>query len=118
MEDLVSAAVFITALTALFVFVVLTLKPFMPAKVVEAPVAPSDDAPTRRVYVYNASGRLYAVEYAGSDVEGLQKSRGSARLPRGGFRGVSRRLPLCEVYTRGGEAWGRPLHRPLVPAAV
>jgi len=99
MEDLVSAAVFITALTALFVFVALVLKPFMPAKVVEAPVAPSDDAPTRRVYVYNASGRLYAVEYAGSDVEAFRKAAGVPgslaavfEVYPGGYR--------CQRYTR------------------
>jgi len=76
MEDLVSALVFATALSALFVFVALALKPFMPAKVVEAPIAPSDDAPTRRIYIYDASGRLYAVEYAGNDVEAFRRAVG------------------------------------------
>ncbi len=73
MEDFVAAVVFVTALAALFVMAVATLKPFLPSKIVEAPIAPSKDAPTRHIYVYNDTGRLYAVEYAGSDPEAFRR---------------------------------------------
>ncbi|MFZ8808400.1 MAG: hypothetical protein ACO2PN_09885 [Pyrobaculum sp.] len=76
MEDFVAAAVFVTALAALFVMAVATLKPFLPSKIVEVPAAPSGDVPTIRVYVYNHTGRLYAVEYAGSDVEAFRRAVG------------------------------------------
>ena len=76
MEDLIAAAVFITALTALFVLAVLTVKPFLPSKTVEVPAAPGRDAPTIRVYVYNDSGRLYAVEYAGGGAEAFRRAVG------------------------------------------
>jgi hypothetical protein len=62
-EDFIAAAVFVTALAALFVMAVAALKPFLPSKIVEVPAAPGKDAPTVRVYVYNDAGRLYAVEY-------------------------------------------------------
>jgi len=75
-EDFVAAAVFVTALAALFVMAVATLKPFLPSKIVEAPAAPSSDAPTIRVYVYNHTGRLYAVKYAGSDPEAFRRALG------------------------------------------
>jgi hypothetical protein len=75
-EDFVAAAVFVTALAALFVMAVATLKPFLPSKLVEVPAAPARDAPTIRVYVYNDTGRLYAVEYAGSDVEAFRRTVG------------------------------------------
>jgi len=75
-EDFVSAAVFATALAALFVMVAATLKPFLPSKTVEVPAAPSKDAPTVKVYVYSHMGRLYAVEYAGSDVEAFRWAAG------------------------------------------
>jgi len=65
-EDFIAATVFVTALAALFVMTVATLKPFLPSKVIEVPAAPSGDIPTIRVYVYNHTGRLYAVEYAGA----------------------------------------------------
>ena len=73
MEDFIAASVFITALAALFVMAGITLKPFLPSKIVEAPIAPGRDAPTVRVYVYNDTGGLYAVEYAGSDVEAFRR---------------------------------------------
>jgi hypothetical protein len=73
-EDFIAAAVFITALAALFVMAVATLKPFLPSKIVEVPAAPARDAPTIRVYVYNNTGRLYAVEYAGSDPEAFRRA--------------------------------------------
>jgi hypothetical protein len=75
-EDFVAAAVFATALAALFVMAGATLKPFLPSKIVEAPIAPSKDAPTIKVYVYNHTGRLYAVEYAGSDPEAFRRALG------------------------------------------
>jgi len=73
-EDFIAAAVFVTALAALFVMTVATLKPFLPSKTVEVPAAPSSDVPTIRVYVYNHTGRLYAVEYAGSDPEAFRRA--------------------------------------------
>jgi hypothetical protein len=76
MEDFIAAAVFATALAALFVMAVATLKPFLPSKIVEVPAAPSKDAPTIKVYVYNHTGRLYAVKYAGSDVETFRRAVG------------------------------------------
>jgi hypothetical protein len=75
-EDFVAAAVFATALAALFVMAGVTLKPFLPSKIVEAPIAPSKDAPTIKVYVYNDTGRLYVVEYAGSDPEAFRRAIG------------------------------------------
>jgi hypothetical protein len=75
-EDFVSAAVFATALAALFVMAGAAFKPFLPSKLVEVPAAPSKDAPTVKVYVYNHTGRLYAVEYAGSDVEAFRRAAG------------------------------------------
>jgi hypothetical protein len=75
-EDFIAATVFVTALAALFIMAGVTLKPFLPSKIVEAPIAPSKDAPTIRVYVYNHTGRLYAVEYAGSDVEAFRRALG------------------------------------------
>ncbi len=76
MEDFIAAAVFVTALAALFVMAVATLKPFLPSKIVEVPAAPGKDAPTIRIYVYNDTGRLYAVEYAGSDPEAFRSVLG------------------------------------------
>jgi hypothetical protein len=75
-EDFVSTAVFATALAALFVMAGVTLKPFLPSKTVEAPIAPSKDAPTIKVYVYNHTGRLYAVEYAGDNPEAFRRAIG------------------------------------------
>jgi hypothetical protein len=76
MEDFVSAAVFVTAVAALFVMAGVTLKPFLPSKIVEAPIAPSKDAPAVRIYVYNDAGHLYAVEYVGNDVEAFRMVAG------------------------------------------
>ena len=76
MEDFIAATVFVTALAALFVMAVATLKPFLPSKIVEAPAAPGKDVPTIRVYVYNDTNRLYAVEYAGSDPEAFRRALG------------------------------------------
>jgi len=75
-EDFIAAAVFATALAALFVMAVATLKPFLPSKIIEVPAAPGKDAPTIKVYVYNHTGRLYAVEYAGSDPETFRRALG------------------------------------------
>jgi hypothetical protein len=75
-EDFIAATVFVTALAALFVMVGVTLKPFLPSKIVEAPIAPSKDAPTIKVYVYNHTGRLYAVKYAGNDPETFRRAVG------------------------------------------
>jgi len=75
-EDFIAAAVFVTALAALFVMAGITLKPFLPSKIVEAPIAPSKDAPTIKVYVYNHTGRLYAVEYAGDNPEAFRRAVG------------------------------------------
>jgi len=75
-EDFIAATVFVTALAALFVMAVATLKPFLPSKIVEVPAAPGKDAPTVKVYVYNDAGRLYAVEYAGSDPEAFRRALG------------------------------------------
>jgi hypothetical protein len=75
-EDFVAATVFVTALAALFIMAGVTLKPFLPSKIVEAPIAPSKDAPTIKVYVYNDAGRLYAVEYAGNDPEAFRRALG------------------------------------------
>jgi len=98
-EDFVSTAVFVTALAALFVMTVAALKPFLPSKIVEAPIAPSKDAPTRHIYVYNATGRLYAVEYAGSDPEAFRRA---VRVP-GDLVAVFTVYPggySCTRYTR------------------
>ncbi|MEM4652241.1 MAG: hypothetical protein QW086_10545 [Pyrobaculum sp.] len=76
MEDFIASVVFITALAALFIMAIATLKPFLPSKIVEAPIAPGRDAPTVRIYVYNDTGRLYAVEYAGSDPEAFRRAVG------------------------------------------
>jgi uncharacterized protein (DUF58 family) len=76
MEDLIAAAVFITALAALFVMAMVTIKPFLPSKVVEVPAAPGKDAPTIKVYVYNHTGRFYAVEYAGDNPEAFRRALG------------------------------------------
>jgi len=75
-EDFIAASVFVTALAALFIMAVATLKPFLPSKIVEVSAAPGKDAPTIRIYVYNDTGRLYAVEYAGSDVEAFRRAVG------------------------------------------
>jgi len=75
-EDFIAAAVFVTALAALFVMAVATLKPFLPSKIVEVPAAPSKDAPTIKIYIYNDTGRLYAVEYAGNDPEAFRRALG------------------------------------------
>jgi hypothetical protein len=74
MEDFVSTAVFVTAVAALFVMAVAALKPFLPSKIVEAPIAPSKDAPTRHIYVYKYGGDLYAVEYVGNDLETFRRA--------------------------------------------
>ena len=76
MEDFIAATVFATALAALFVMAGATLKPFLPPKTVEAPIAPSKDAPTVKVYVYEDTGRLYAVEYAGDNPEAFRRALG------------------------------------------
>ena len=76
MEDLIAATVFVTAFAALFVMAVAALKPFLPSKIVEVPAAPGRDAPTIKVYIYNDAGRLYAVEYAGSDPEAFRRALG------------------------------------------
>jgi hypothetical protein len=117
-EDFVAAAVFATALAALFVMAGVTLKPFLPSKIVEAPIAPSKDAPTIKVYVYNHTGRLYAVEYAGRRPRDLQKSHRGARHPCSRLHGLPRRLQLHQVYPRPREDRARPLHGFVVPAAV
>jgi len=75
-EDFIAVTVFVTALAALFVMAVATLKPFLPSKIVEVPAAPGKDAPTIKVYIYNHTGRLYAVEYAGSDPEAFRRALG------------------------------------------
>jgi signal peptidase I len=75
-EDFVAAAVFVTALAALFVMAGVTLKLFLPSKIVEAPIAPGKDVPTRHIYVYNHTGSLYAVEYAGTDPEAFRRAVG------------------------------------------
>ena len=99
MEDFIAAAVFATALAALFVMAVATLKPFLPTKIVETPAAPSSDAPTIRVYIYNHAGRLYAVKYAGNDVEAFRRAVG---VP-GSLAAVFTVYPggyNCTMYTR------------------
>ena len=99
MEDFVSTAVFVTALAALFVIAGVTLKPFLPSKIVEAPIAPSKDAPTIKVYIYNRTGILYAVEYAGSDPEAFRRA---VRVP-GDLAAVFTVYPggySCTRYTR------------------
>jgi len=75
-EDFIAATVFATALAALFVMAVAALKPFLPSKIVEVPAAPGKDAPTIKVYVYNHTGRLYAVEYAGDNPEAFRRALG------------------------------------------
>ena len=99
MEDFVAAAVFVTAVAALFVMAVATLKPFLPSKIVEAPIAPSKDAPTRHIYVYKYGGDLYAVEYVGNDSEAF---RGMVGVP-GDLVAVFTVYPggySCTRYTR------------------
>ena len=76
MEDFIAATVFVTALAALLVMAMVTIKPFLPSKIVEAPIAPSKDAPTIKVYVYNHTGRLYVVKYAGNDPETFRRAVG------------------------------------------
>jgi len=73
-EDFIAAAVFVTALAALFVMAGVTLKPFLPSKIVEVPAAPSKDAPAVKVYVYNHTGKLYAVQYAGDNPEAFRRA--------------------------------------------
>lgn len=68
MEDAVTVAVFAVALGALMLVAVYTIAPFLSAKVVEVPVAPSADVPERRVYVYSDGRSITAVELDG-DVE-------------------------------------------------
>jgi hypothetical protein len=75
-EDFVAAAVFVTALAALFVMAGVTLKPLLPSKIVEAPIAPGKDVPTRHIYVYNNTGTLYAVKYVGNDPEAFRRAVG------------------------------------------
>jgi len=99
MEDLIAAAVFITALAALFIMAMVTIKPFLPSKIIEAPAAPAGDAPTMRVYVYNDTGRLYAVAYAGDDVETFRMALGAP----GSLAAVFMVYPggyNCTKYTR------------------
>jgi hypothetical protein len=80
-EDFIAAAVFATALAALFVTAVATLKPFLPSKTVEAPIAPGKDAPTIRVYVYNHTRQTLRGGVRRKRPRGLQKShRGAGRL--------------------------------------
>jgi len=101
MEDFIAAAVFITALTALFTLTALVLKPYMPTAYVEAPVQPGENTPTRTIYVYayTAGGaeRYYLVEYAGPDVEAFRRFLGvpgvlaaKFEVYPGGYR--------CELY--------------------
>jgi len=108
-EDFIAASVFITALAALFVVAVATLKPFLPSKIVEVPAAPGKDAPTIRIYVYNDTGRLYAVEYAGSDVEAFRSDLETFRRALG--------VPgtLIAVFTvyPGGYSCTRYTHAPV-----
>jgi hypothetical protein len=73
---MVAALVFAAALSALLAVTVVTLGQYLLAGITEAPVALAYDAPARRIYVYNDSGRLYAVEYAGSDVEAFRRAAG------------------------------------------
>jgi len=116
-EDFIAATVFVTALAALFVMTVATLKPFLPSKIVEVPAAPSKDAPTIRVYVYNHTGRLYAVEYAGDNPEAFRRALG---VP-GSLVAVFTIYPggyNCTRYARPREDRARPLHRFVVPAAL
>jgi hypothetical protein len=101
-EDFIAASVFVTALAALFVVAVATLKPFLPSKIVEVPAAPGKDAPTIRIYVYNDTGRLYAVEYAGSDVEAFRTAVG--------FSGTL--IAVFTVYP-GGYSCTRYTHAPV-----
>ena len=99
MEDFVSTAVFVTAVAALFVMAGVTLKLFLPSKIVEVPAAPGKDAPTIKVYVYNHTGRLYAVEYAGTDPEAFRRA---VRIP-GDLAAVFTVYPggySCIKYTR------------------
>ena len=94
-----AAAVFVTALAALFVMAVAALKPFLPSKIVEVPAAPGRDAPTIKVYIYNDTGRLYAVEYAGTDPEAFRRTVG---VP-GDLAAVFTVYPggyNCTMYTR------------------
>ncbi len=102
MEDFIAAAVFVTALAALFIMAGVTLKPFLPSKIVEVPAAPGKDAPTRHIYVYNHTGRLYAVEYAGSDPEAFRRE---VRIPG----------TLAAVFTiyPGGYSCTRYTHAPV-----
>ena len=95
-EDVVAAAVFALATAVLIAFAIAVMAPFPQSKTVEAPVAPSKDAPVRRVYVYNdtdANGyvHIYAVEYEGSDVEAFRQTVG---IP-------GRLVAVFEVYPGG-----------------
>ncbi|MEZ0319998.1 MAG: hypothetical protein ABWK05_08430 [Pyrobaculum sp.] len=75
MEDAVAAAVFVAAVGTLMVVAVYTIAPFLSAKVLEAPVAPSEGLPERRVYVYFDGGVYYAVEFDG-EVEWFRSTVG------------------------------------------
>ena len=75
-EDVVAAAVFALATAALIAFAIAVMAPFPHSKTVEAPVAPSKDAPVRRVYVYEQGGQLYAVEYEVENVDAFRQMAG------------------------------------------
>jgi len=89
MEDVVAATAFIAALASLFLYAVAIASQFTELKIVESPLAPAGDAPTRIVYVYATPTSsllvpsrlpapgvgLVAVEYEG-DVEELRRALG------------------------------------------
>jgi len=89
MEDVVAATAFIAALASLLLYAVAVASQFTEVKIVESPLAPAGDAPTRRVYVYATPTSsplissslpvpgvgLVAVEYEG-DVEELRRALG------------------------------------------
>ncbi|ABL88050.1 conserved hypothetical protein [Pyrobaculum islandicum DSM 4184] len=76
MEDFIAAYVFVIALSILVVYTAAVLKPFIFTNVVEVPIAPSKELPTRHIYVYSSVSGLYAVEYEGLDVEEFRKAMG------------------------------------------
>jgi len=89
MEDAVAVTAFIAALASLLLYAVAVISQFIEVKIVETPLAPAGDVPTRKVYIYatpmNSSlipsslpapgVGLVAVEYEG-DVEELRRALG------------------------------------------
>ncbi|MFN3803526.1 MAG: hypothetical protein ACK4SY_00510 [Pyrobaculum sp.] len=106
MDHFVAVAVFMAALTALLIYVAMVAQQYMYWRLVEMPISPGGNMPTRVVYVYNSSDGLYLVEYGG-DVERFRKYVGPPgelvavfELYPGGYRCEARRpVRVGDPYT-------------------